>query len=364
MSNSKFICKAPWVSVAFQPSGQVGPCCIFELDNLKDIGTSVESTFEQERNDFLAGNIPQGCKKCHYSFLETGKSAADSFDQYRTDFDKVHIQEINVKSNNICNLACRSCGPHFSSKWEEEFGNIITITKNKSVLDNIKLINLSHLKTVVIAGGEPTLTQEHVDVLQNLLDIGHINVAIRISTNLTSLKYKQVDLISLWKNFPNLQLQLSIDAVEDRAKNIRSGSDWEVIGKNLKTIVASKISYYVNVTVSALNIWFLEETLVHLKTNFDIDFKNISFNILFGPEQLSIQIIPSEYREDLNLMLDRCTALGYNLKQVKTYFDSTNRQDLWPNFLIYNLMLDRSRKENFFDSLPIKKHLIEQWIKL
>jgi len=203
-----------------------------------------------------------------------------------------------------------------------------------------------------------------VDVLQNLLDIGHINVAIRISTNLTSLKYKQVDLISLWKNFPNLQLQLSIDAVEDRAKNIRSGSDWEVIGKNLKTIVASKISYYVNVTVSALNIWFLEETLVHLKTNFDIDFKNISFNILFGPEQLSIQIIPSEYREDLNLMLDRCTALGYNLKQVKTYFDSTNRQDLWPNFLIYNLMLDRSRKENFFDSLPIKKHLIEQWIKL
>jgi len=362
MSDSKFICKAPWVSVALQPSGQVGPCCLFELEDLRDIKTPVENTFEKERNDFLAGKVPHGCKKCHYSFLETGKSAANGFDQYQTDFNKVKIQEINVKSNNICNLACRSCGPHFSSKWEEEFGPTIAITKDSQVLDKLKLLNLSTLKTVVIAGGEPTMTQEHVEVLQNLLAIGHTDVAIRISTNVTNLKYKQLDLISFWKNFPNLQLQLSIDAVQDRAKHIRSGTDWEVVSKNLETIIASGISHYINITVSALNIWFLEETLVHLKNTYNI--KKISFNVLFGPEQLSIQVIPMEYRDDLNQMLDRCTALGYNVSQIKTYFNGTCKQTLWPDFLIYNFILDRSRNENLFEILPIKKDLIDRWLKL
>jgi len=364
MSHSKFLCKAPWVSMAFQPSGQVGPCCVFGLDNLKDIATPVETTFQQERQDFLAGTVPQGCQKCYQSFFETGKSAADSFKQYKTDFATVRLQEINVKSNNICNLACRSCGPHFSSKWEEEFGHTITITRDSLVLDKLKLIDLSQLKTVVIAGGEPTLTQEHVEVLQKLLEIGHTDVAIRISTNLTSLRYKHIDLISLWKKFPKLYLQLSIDAVEDRARTIRSGTDWQVVSANLKTIVASNITYYVNVTVSALNIWFLEETLTHLTSNFGIKVKDINFNIVFGPEQLSIQVIPSQYRQDLNLMLDRCVKMGYNLQQVKTYFNGTDKQDLWPNFLIYNLMLDNSRKENFFEQLPIKKDLTDQWLKL
>ena len=356
------MCKAPWVSIAFQPSGQAGPCCVYELDCLKPVVDPVADTFKQERADFLAGTVPLGCKKCHYSFLETGKSAANSFDIYPTDFKQVNIQEVNIKSNNICNLACRSCGPHFSSKWEEEFGETILITKDNLALEKLKLLDLTTLKKVRIAGGEPTMTQEHIDVLHMLIASNRTDIKIRIATNLTTLKYKQVDLIPLWQKFPRLQLQLSIDAVEDRAKNIRSGTDWNVVNGNLKTVVASGILHYVHLTVSALNIWFLEETLMHLKNNYNV--KTIIFSILFGPEQLSIQVIPTKYRKDLNQMLDRCADMGYDLKQVKTYFNNTNRQDLWPNFLIYNLILDHTRKENFFELLPIKKDLVDQWIKL
>ena len=356
------MCKAPWVSIAFQPSGQAGPCCVYELDCLKPVVDPIENTFKQERADFLTGTVPPGCKKCHYSFLETGKSVANSFDIYPTDFRQVNIQEVNVKSNNICNLACRSCGPHFSSKWEEEFGETILITKDNLALEKFKLLDLTTLKKISIAGGEPTMTQEHIDVLHMLIASNRTDINIRIATNLTTLKYKQVDLIPLWQKFPRLQLQLSIDAVEDRAKNIRSGTDWNVVTDNLKIVVASGILHCVNLTVSALNIWFLEETLMHLKNNYNV--KNIIFNILFGPELLSIQVIPTKYRKDLNQMLDRCADLGYNLKQVKTYFNNTDRQDLWPNFLIYNLILDHTRKENFFELLPIKKDLVDQWIKL
>jgi sulfatase maturation enzyme AslB (radical SAM superfamily) len=362
MNNSNFICKAPWVSIAFQPSGQAGPCCVYELDNLKEVTVPIENTFKQEREEFLNGTVPLGCKKCHYSFLETGKSAANSFDRYPTDFKEVNIQEINVKANNICNLACRSCGPHFSSKWEEEFGKTVIITKDSLVLEKLKLLDLKKIKKVIVAGGEPTLTQEHVDLLQTLIAAGRTDIEIRIATNLTNLKYKQVDLISLWQKFHRLHLQLSIDAVEDHAKNIRSGTDWKIVTDNLRTVIRSGILYHINLTVSALNIWFLEETLIHLKNNYNI--KNINFSILLGPELLSIQVIPTPYRKDLNQLLDRCTDLGYNLEQVKTYFNNTNKQHLWSDFLIYNLILDQSRKETFFESLPIKKDLIDRWIKV
>ena len=357
-----FICKAPWVSIAFQPDGKAGPCCVYELDNLSEVVAPIEDTFARDRSEFLAGQIPNGCKKCHHSFLETGKSLAESFNRYKTYFKSVSIQEINVKSNNICNLACRSCGPHFSSKWEEEFAPTITITRDSLVAEKLKLLNMSNLRQIVIAGGEPTLTQEHVDVLQHLIDIKHTKVEIRISTNITNLKYKQIDLLSLWGNFPNLILQLSIDAVGDRAKNIRSGTDWDLVSNNLKLISQTKTLHYVNVTVSALNIWFLEDTLKHLKNVCGV--KEIRLSPLFGPEELSIQVIPDEYRADINAMLDRCEDLGSNLSQIKTYLNSGQKHDLWPKFLIYNLILDHTRKENFFELLPIRNSLIDQWVKL
>ena len=358
-----FMCRAPWVSIAFQPSGKSGPCCIFDLDDLREVVSPVEDIFAQERTDFLAGKVPDGCKKCHFSFLETGKSYADTFEKYHTDFDTVNIQEINVKANNICNLKCRSCGPHFSSLWEEEFGKVIKITKDNLVFEKLKLIDIQSLKKIVIAGGEPTLTQDHVSLLEMLLELKRTNIEIRIATNLTSLKYKATDLVSLWQNFPKLNLHISIDAVGDNAKNIRSGTDWDSVSENLNIIVNSGIKYSVVPTVSALNIWFLEDTVKHLKTNYGVD--DIIFNPLFGPEQLNLQVIPVEYRDHLNGILDRCADLGCDVTQIKEYLNnSVHRPDLWPDFLIYNLILDHTRKEDFFGSLPIKQDLIEKWIRL
>jgi len=362
-TKKSFLCKAPWVSLAFQPSGKVGPCCAFELTDLREITSTVENTFALERADFLAGKVPNGCRKCHYSYLETGKSYANDFEKYQTDFDTVTIQEINVQANNICNLACRSCGPHFSSLWEKEFGPVIKITKDNLVFEKLKLLNIRSLKKIFIAGGEPTLTHDHVSLLQMLHQLGHTNVEIRIATNLTSLKYKEIDLVKLWGTFPNLNLHVSIDAVGNHARNIRSGTDWNSVSNNLSIIVNSNIKHYVMITVSALNIWFLEDTVYHLKKTYGV--QQILFNPLFGPEELNIQVIPDEYRDHINGILDRCTDLGCNVTQIKTYFNnSSQRPDLWPRFLIYNLILDHTRKEDFFGALPIKQDLIEKWVRL
>lgn len=358
-----FICKAPWVSIAFQPTG-VAPCCIYELDHIEKFDHDFDKLFVTAKESFLKGEVPPGCKKCHRGFLENKKTGKDSFDRYQTDFKTTTLREINVKANNLCNLACRSCGPHFSSKWEEEFNRHIVITKDSELYSKLDSIDFSSLEHITFAGGEPTMTKEHVTILQKLINDGNTNVNIRIATNLHVTNFKGINLIELWKKFPNLTLQGSIDAVEDNAVNIRSGSNWAVMSANLSQVIENNINYTIHPTISALNIWFIEDTLKKLKDKFGINSQRFSFNILSEPDILHIGVIPNEYRTGINDMLDRCISDGYQLSGVKDYLNKSHHTELWNHFLLYNLMLDATRKENFFNSLPIKTELINQWVKL
>lgn len=358
-----FICKAPWVSIAFQPNG-VAPCCVFDLSKLEKF-SNTQDLFQDIRQTFKLGKIPTGCNKCKQTWEYSNKKppAAQAFDHYDTDFEKISIQEINLKSNNFCNLACRSCGPHFSSKWEEEFKGTIVITKDTNVINKLSQIDLTTLKTIVFAGGEPTLVPEHVYLLKKLLEINYTTPSIRIATNLHNLNYKGTDLIALWKQFPNLYLNVSIDAVGDRARFIRSGTDWETMCSNLTTILENNLKHYVSLTVSALNIWFLEETMDYLDKHFN-NTNRVSFNMLIEPDILNISVIPNEFREKLNNMLDRCLVKGYRVDNIKEYLNFNDNSTLWQSFLIYNLLLDATRKEQFCQSLPIFDSLIDQWVKL
>jgi len=350
-----FVCRAPWVSIAFQPTG-LAPCCLYEFQ------TDHDNSFSDIKQQFLNNKIPAGCNKCKQA-SESGLSGAwQGFDRYQTDFKENNIQEINIKSNNFCNLACRSCGPHFSSKWEKEFNEHVVITKDHGVLEKIKQIDFSKLKRIVFAGGEPTLTDEHLFVLNYLVEIDRCDIEIQVTTNGLILEYKNTYLVDLWSKFPNLILQISVDAIGQHATAIRSGTNWESLEQNLKIIKNSNIKHAVNITVSALNIWFLDQTIDYLKNILFID--QLRFNLLYNPDILNIRVIHSRYQGQINNILDRCVVHDKNVQEIKNYFNADNNEDAWPHFLIYNLMLDLNRKESFFNNLPIKQDLLNTWVKL
>jgi sulfatase maturation enzyme AslB (radical SAM superfamily) len=349
-----FICRAPWTSIAFQPT-TIAPCCVYEY------GPDHDETFSDIKSKFLSGQVPAGCNKCKQAHDAGKNTPYKGFDEYETDFTTNNIQEINIKANNFCNLACRSCGPHFSSKWEQEFGDHIVITKDTGVLEKLKQIDFGNLKMIVFAGGEPTMSDEHVFVLNHLVEIGHTDVRIRVSTNGHVVEYKNIQLIPLWKQFPNLILQLSVDAIKERAEAVRSGTDWNLVEKNIEQIQRAGIHHYANITVSALNIWFLDETVDYLKNHLKIN--TISYNLLYNPDILNIKVIPMQYRPVIDQVLEKCLKLDTNVNQIKHYFDTQYDDTLWQSFLIYNLMLDITRKEKLFENLPIKKNLIDQWIR-
>jgi len=354
---TKFVCHAPWVSLAFQPTG-VAPCCWYELDQLEALGDRVIDATQSVRDQFLNNQVPSGCKKCYQNYQDGIPTYARSFDQYPTDFATVEIQEINIKANNLCNLKCRSCGPHFSSKWEEEIQGVIKITKDSDISSKLSQINFDKLKFIVFAGGEPTMQSEHVQVLQYLIEQKLTDVKIRISTNLHTLKFKSIDLLSLWKNFPNLVLQVSIDAVGDQAEYIRSDTSWNTVSKNLEQLINSNINFYANITVSALNIWFLKTTIANLTAG---GVKNIKFIWLSNPDILSLDVIPEQYTEDLIQQLQELQPLHPELRIAIKKLNSNN-QHLWSHFLVYNLLLDQTRNEKLIPSLPIIDDIKHQWI--
>lgn len=356
-----FVCKAPWTSIAFQPTG-VAPCCIYKLDDVEQFVPGGK-LFENIQQQFLSGQIPNGCRDCKTE-VELGNNAYyEQFDCYQTDFKNLNIQEINLRSNNFCNLACRSCGPHFSSKWEEEFAdNRIVISKDTNVFDKLTMLDIKNLKMIVFAGGEPTIVPEHTLLLHQLIDIGHTDVSIRVSTNLQTISYKNNNLVDLWKQFPNLYLNVSVDAVEDRAESIRSGTNWAKQYKNIQQLKDNNINFNFSITVSALNIWFLEETLDYLNAEFNGT--TWLFNILLNPDILNLWTIPDEYRSDLRDMLDRCLQKNYPVNKIKKHLDDNNTSYLWDHFLFYNLILDANRGESFCKNLPMFRDLVSKYVKL
>lgn len=357
-----FICKAPWTSIAFQPTG-VAPCCMYQLNELEEF-RSDGKLFQKIRDSFNSGIVPTGCRQCSDQVAKGNENSAyyKTFDNYTTDFSTQSIQEINLRSNNFCNLACRSCGPHFSSKWENEFKDSIVITKDSNVFSKLESLDLSILKTIVFAGGEPTIVPEHVQLLNKLLDVGNTQINIRVATNLQTLKNKDVDLVMLWKNFPNLKLHVSVDAIGNNAVNIRSGTKWTSMVENLKVICENNIYFNFAITVSALNIWFLEETLDYLSIEFPTN--NKLLQILSTPDILNISVIPPKFRGKIIEMLDSCSQKNYNVGSIKKYLAVNDTSQFWQNFLTYNLFLDVTRRENFCQSLPMFDQLLLDWVYL
>jgi hypothetical protein len=76
-----------------------------------------------------------------------------------------------------------------------------------------------------------------------------------------------------------------------------------------------------------------------------------------------MSVIPVEHREKLNHMLENNSKQYPELKEIQQRFNSNDSSELWQHFLIFNLMLDQRRQENWFDCVSIRDELLQRWVK-
>ena len=255
----------------------------------KQIGTS-------ERTIGLLSQRPETINR----FLDTG--AVDHF-------------EFRIKFSNLCNLACKTCQPEFSSKYaqvynlpvlkelQEDIGNNATFWNELTSQIVNKCQEISHV-SVALFGGESFIQPGAVRLIDWLINNNLSDkIILRLTTNFTNLKE---NIIKNFDKFKFVSICASIDSVNENYGYVRYPEKFSTITDNLNLIIQNKqntkINFYITPVWSLHNIfyivdyldwwhdWFTEHNIYNININ------NVSMS---EPHIMTVQNLPVEYRQDL-----------------------------------------------------------------
>ena len=301
---NKSFCPIPWTGFMYNSNGDVMNCIRSQrvIGNLKDNNIhNILRLNTQTKQNMLEHKEGLGCNNC-YS-LETNTNSFDVIsdrifylkelkDVNQTTFDKVEnfdLHQIDVRWSNVCNSACIYCGPEYSSKWATELKVPIQQPTDQRIEEMKQYIfnNVHQLKHVYLAGGEPLLMKENLELLE-LLKQYNPTVNLRVNTNISRVDTK------IFKNiceFKNVHWTISVDEVEDEYEYVRYGSKWQEFLDNLSIIkeLDHKISF--NMLHHLLNYMSIFDCIKFLQS---LGFHNNSFIVgpITTPDYLNIRHLP------------------------------------------------------------------------
>jgi sulfatase maturation enzyme AslB (radical SAM superfamily) len=357
-------CAAIDHGVTIFPNGKIGPCCQVTADYLKPISElSNPDRFADLKTQDCPPDHP--CNKCSVAEYHGLPSYRNTFDNMVT--ADPGLQFVDIRNTNFCNLKCRYCGPHFSSQWAEELDKFPSIQR-QDISDYKDTLITDSLHWMYFTGGEPLISGEHWELLEELIAGGRSDsISLMYNTNLTTIKYKDKNIIDIWKQFKAVNIQCSIDAVGAPLEYIRSGTSWIKIKSNLNQLLESSLNSNINITltpvVSILNIWFVNELYKYAGLN------NIAVNpiILTGPDYLALDVVPDELKslalEKISLIESNYTVDKKVVQHIKDLINNNLNQNLFQQTISHVLLLDNIRGEKLFELLPFKSFAVDNILR-
>jgi organic radical activating enzyme len=219
----------------------------------------------------LAGRKSAVCAKCYEQeasgFASLRTVANEQFGHHdrllcETSADGVvrpNLAYLDVRFSNVCNFACRTCGPEASTSWGRYArlpgGPLIRPRKSPgSLLAEIEPL-LDELEQVYFAGGEPLLMQEHYRLLEMLLARGRNEVRLSYSTNYSTFRFGHWDVLKLWQSFRQVTVGASLDGSGARGEYLRKGQRWSQVVANRRRHLeeCSHATFSITSTLSLLN---------------------------------------------------------------------------------------------------------------
>jgi radical SAM protein with 4Fe4S-binding SPASM domain len=418
--NSKTFCIMPWIHQYVGTAGDVKPCCVYdhelELGNLK--GSSLKEVWNNDetktiRLKLLNGEVAEGCTRCNLmsEVSESHSSRANFNFRFFKDYDKYSIDAVkstepdgtvpehmlhymDVRFNNLCNFKCRTCSPHFSTSWIIDHrklnpGKNINITKDNAFqypgdseyhAFNEMLPHLPSIRQVYFAGGEPLIQKQHYETLQKLVELNNTECNIVYNTNLSKLKLQGHDVIEYWKKFKHVSVLASIDGSYEKAEYWRSGTVWEDIVNNAKSIKqdAPHVKLHISYTLSwpnAFNIVDLHREWVELGL---IDVTGLNINLLDGPYYYTLSVLPLWKKQQIekvyrdHMMWIKSFTPTREILLLLEKFEHTidfmyngvvehTVKDNLHHFHVLNVKLDAIRNEDFF-SVFTEHQDLKEWM--
>jgi hypothetical protein len=393
---SDTFCPLPWQHLATHPHGGVTLCCISDhtgglnrarnhkpgydefLDlNKHDINSHMNSDYYKTvRLEMLNNEKPRACMRCYEEEDKGIKSKRQHektiFPSYTADYASkltsedgsinMDLRFVELRLGNVCNVRCRTCNPASSSKWLEDYKDIVEKADfvNKGYLglnfpDDFKWAEddkfyddlyecAPNLEVLYINGGEPTLIKQHWAYLEKLVESGRSeNIILWYNINCTMLPPKAID---LWRQFKEARICLSIDDLQDRNAFIRTGTNWDTVCSTIDKLLPYKDDLVLRITqtVSAYNYATLPEFFAWAnEIGIEVD-----MNFVYDPDYLSPMAIPAEARKHIHTRFKQLINHDHRIDTLLNMYDNDDWNNLkWEQFCRYNDLLDKNDSSNW-----------------
>lgn len=431
-------CPIPWNFQAVRSNGDLRVCC--QANGTRDKGVlrkpdgtpynAAKDDLTTARNsdlmrimrrNMLDGIWSEECSRCQ-SEEQAGLISRRSYEQDTWDIrpddvrahtladgtidtDALPVVYYDLRFGNLCNLACRMCGPQDSTGWYDDYHKLEgkdwfadTHGREQMTLQNGRWrshsydwhdsdsfwhqieSNAKNIQHVYMAGGEPLLIERHYQFLERCISLGAAdNMTIEYNTNMTSISNR---VLKLWSQFKQIQVGASIDGYGSVFEYQRHPANWDKVWHNIQKLDAAdgNISAWFAYTVTAYNVlhmpdfmrWKLESSSLN-KFNSTTRRPIITHHVAHNPRHLNIRVLPAAIKhmvvERFNRLHQWIVSSGYpehvvahSLKISSSVTDYMLAEDYhaahWQRFLKYTRKLDDIRGQNVLDVIPeLDSHL-------
>lgn len=396
LNSSQVFCMAPWVQLHAQTNGNVGPCCMANLDanalgNLNE-NPSLSAHWNAEkmralRQGMLKGEPSDLCMHC-YKHEQAGKfSERQVYNRdFKVDFHRVlstrgdgsipqrTVPVIDIRFSNRCNYKCRICSSEYSSLWHDEelrldpdarpYPKSLKVAADEQVFWESFEELLPDVRRLHFAGGEPLVMDEHYRTLEHLISIGKTDLTLTYNTNFSQLGHKGKYLPDLWSRFSSVHVWASLDGMGARGDYQRKGQRWETVEENIRTVQREcpRVLFGVNMTVSVFNALHIPDFYRHLVGSGLVSPERVNLYPLFTPEHFHVgnltdglkDLAEESYKELLNDYLEQLPdtdGFSSQLRAITNMMRSRQCSQLL-EFRQAVRALDRLRSECFEDTFP------------
>jgi len=237
----------------------VKPCCWY-----KSTGIKIDDNFG--KNFSTVSSIltwTNGCKVCYDQEQIGQKSFRQSSFDIISDANDNSVIALDINIDKTCNAACVMCGPNESTYWSKQLlkhkkiKTDLGVNVNSYISFILKNFDLSNLRRIKFFGGEPLLTDTHVQFLKaipypNNVDIWYTSNASVMPNNET---------LDIWSKFHLVYFESSIDGIGAQFDYIRWPLKWKKVETNLlqlKEICPVNVLFRINHTLNPFNIFYYD----------------------------------------------------------------------------------------------------------
>lgn len=437
---SDTFCPIPWIFQAVRNNGDIRICCQANVTENQGVVRHEDGTpynagrddmtearnatlMKEVRKNMLVGEWSTECGRCKQEEsaglnsrrqyeLENWKFSLDDA-RYVTAEDgtivEPKLEYYDLRFGNLCNLACRMCGPTDSHTWYEQWTEYHGSTEYKDTHGIVKLTrnengrltttdydwhnsetfwkqmeaNIPNIKHVYMAGGEPMMIERHYEFLQKCIDTGQSKrMILEYNTNMSNLPNRVLD---MWTQFKQVRVGASMDGMGAVVEYQRWPLKWSQAYKNLQKLdeYAEKnpnIFPWLACTVTAYNIWHIPE-FMRWKLN-DSGFKKINstkkrpiitHHVAHGPARVNVRILPAHIKQQVvdyyaseieyfkaNFPEDIAKNAEQILNSITKYMLAADTTDKLPEFVKFTKYLDGARGHSILDIAPQYKELFNE----